>query len=137
MIQDITVQRISKNKNIPSTVMMKKFAKHALGKKPAEITLRIINKTESAALNHAYRNKNYPTNVLSFPYENSPIVMGDIVLCAALIPDNIEKWAHLIIHGVLHLMGYDHETDKDAQKMESLEIKLLHQLGYQNPYETL
>ncbi|HEV2614059.1 MAG TPA: rRNA maturation RNase YbeY [Gammaproteobacteria bacterium] len=134
MTQAIHIQKISKNKNIPSTPLIKKIATQVLKNKKAEITIRIINKKESAELNHSYRDKNYPTNVLSFVYETNPIIMGDIVLCAQLIPTK-EKWAHLIVHGLLHLMGYDHETDKDAKKMESLEIKLLHQLGFGNPYK--
>ena len=134
MGQLIVIQKISKHKNIPSTTLLKKFIKHTLKNKKAEIVIRIINKKESAELNHSYRNKNYPTNVLSFVYQTKPIIMGDIVLCAQLIPTK-EKWAHLVIHGVLHLMGYDHETDKDANHMESLEIKLLSQLGFGNPYK--
>lgn len=134
MGQQIVIQKISKLKSIPSTPLIKKWVKHTLKNKHAEITVRIINKKESAELNHSYRDKNYPTNVLSFVYETKPIIMGDIVLCAQLIPTK-EKWAHLIVHGLLHLMGYDHETDKDADKMESLEIKLLHQLGFANPYK--
>lgn len=133
MGQLIHIQKVSKNKNIPSSALMKKWVQHTLKNKRAEMTLRIVNKKESAELNHSYRDKNYPTNILSFVYENKPI-MGDIVLCAQLIPTK-EKWAHLIVHGVLHLMGYDHETSKDAEKMESLEIKLLRQLGFENPYK--
>jgi len=134
MAQSIYIQKISKNKNIPSAPIIKKWIAHTLKNKKAEITVRIINKKESAELNHSYRNKNYPTNVLSFVYQTKSIIMGDIVLCAQLIPTK-EKWAHLVIHGVLHLMGYDHETDKDAHHMESLEIKLLSQLGFGNPYK--
>jgi probable rRNA maturation factor len=134
MLQKIYIQKISKNKLIPSDRLIKKWVTHTLGKKSAEMTIRIINKKESAELNHSYRDKNYPTNVLSFVYETRPIIMGDIVLCAQLIPTK-EKWAHLIVHGALHLMGYDHETKKDATKMETLEIKLLKQLGFGNPYK--
>ena len=134
MGQLIVIQKISKNKNIPSNPLIKKWVFHTLKNKKAEITIRIINKKESAELNHSYRNKNYPTNVLSFVYESKPIIMGDIVLCAQLIPTK-EKWAHLITHGILHIMGYDHETAKDANIMESLEIKLLDQLGFGNPYK--
>lgn len=134
MLQKIYIQKISKLKTIPSDRLIKKWVTHTLGKKSAEITLRVVNKKESAELNHSYRNKNYPTNVLSFVYEIKPIIMGDIVLCAQLISGK-ENWAHLIVHGVLHLMGYDHETRKDATTMENVEIKVLKQLGFGNPYK--
>lgn len=134
MAPQIYIQKISKAKSIPSDRLIKKWVLHSLGKKSAKMTIRVVNKSESATLNHEFRDKNYPTNVLSFVYETKPIIMGDIVLCAQLIPTQ-EKWAHLIVHGVLHLMGYDHETSKDAAKMETLEIKLLKQLGFANPYK--
>ena len=133
MGQIIHIQKISKLKNIPSAALLKKWLTHALKNKSAEITVRIVNNSESQKLNHHYRDKNYPTNILSFPYDSDPLA-GDMVLCAPLISSKSE-WAHLIIHGTLHLMGYDHETPKDAFKMESLEIKLLSQLGFDNPYK--
>ncbi len=133
MGQIIHIQKISKLKHIPSTALLKKWISHTLKKKPAEMTVRIVNNSESQKLNHHYRDKNYPTNILSFPYQTDP-VEGDMVLCAPLILTK-EKWAHLIVHGTLHLMGYDHETPKEAVQMESLEIKLLSQLGFDNPYE--
>ncbi|MDX2164699.1 MAG: rRNA maturation RNase YbeY [Gammaproteobacteria bacterium] len=133
MGQLIHIQKISQRKHIPSGTLIKKWVKHTLKNKSAEITVRIVNNTESQKLNHHYRDKNYPTNILSFPYESDPLA-GDMVLCAPLISTKAE-WAHLIIHGTLHLMGYDHDTPKDAFKMESLEIKLLSQLGFDNPYK--
>ena len=133
MSQVIHIQKVSQRKHIPSSVLIKKWVKHALKNSMAEITVRIVNNSESQKLNHHYRDKNYPTNILSFPYESDPIE-GDMVLCAPLIKTKAE-WAHLIIHGTLHLMGLDHETPKDAFKMESLEIKLLSQLGFDNPYK--
>jgi probable rRNA maturation factor len=132
--QKIIIQKISKLKAIPTDTLIKKLVKKTLGNKSAEIVIRVVNKSESMKLNTKYRNKSYPTNVLSFDYQLKPTIMGDIVLCAQLIPTP-EKWAHLIVHGVLHLMGFDHETQKDAHKMETLEIKLLHQLGFENPYK--
>ena len=126
----IIVQKISRLKNIPSETLIKQWVIHALQKKKlintATITIRIINKTESAALNYQYRHKTGPTNVLSFVYNHSPVT-GDIVLCAPLI----KNWPYLIIHGVLHLRGFDHIHDKDAFKMEALETKLLTQLGFE------
>ncbi len=114
-----------------------------------EITIRIVDTVESQMLNKQYRNKNKPTNVLSFPFENFPNItiseniLGDLVLCAPVIIREaqeqgkpiISHWAHMTIHGLLHLLGYDHINEADAQKMETLEIDLLQQLGYKNPYE--
>lgn len=133
MGQRIHIQKISRRKQIPSTALLKKWILHTLKNKSAEITLRIVGAAESQKLNHHYRDKNYPTNILSFPYQSHPIE-GDMVLCAPLITSKAE-WAHLIVHGTLHLMGYDHETPQEAFKMESREIKLLAQLGFDNPYK--
>jgi probable rRNA maturation factor len=117
-------------------------------KKKAEVTIRIVNKNEIAKLNEAYRNKNYPTNVLSFPLEvkqNIPMkfpLLGDIVVCANVVSEEAKQqgkpikshWAHMIVHGTLHLLGFDHEIDEDAEKMETLEIAILQQLKIANPY---
>lgn len=115
-----------------------------------EVTVRIVDNEESQQLNNDYRGKNQPTNVLSFPFEH-PIdlpaeaelsLLGDLVICLPkVIAEAAEQqkpvlnhWAHLVIHGMLHLQGYDHETDQEAELMESLEIKLLAKLGISNPY---
>ena len=111
----------------------------------AEVTLRIVNEVESTALNEAYRHKQGPTNVLSFPFVAPPEVesalLGDIVICAPVVlreavvqgktPE--AHWAHLVAHGVLHLLGYDHD-ETQAEAMESLEIRILAGLGYPDPY---
>ena len=110
--------------------------------KHAEITIRIVSTDESKNLNHIYRKKKYPTNVLSFLIHDEPHLIGDIVLCAPIVEKealdqnkNLEAhYAHLIIHGALHLYGYDHENKKDADIMEAKEIKILKELGYKNPY---
>jgi probable rRNA maturation factor len=101
-------------------------------------------------LNSTYRQKTGPTNVLSFPFDlpediqlDMPI-LGDIVVCADVVNREAQEqhktldvhWAHMIIHGVFHLLGYDHETDHDAEKMERLEINVMQSLGFNNPYET-
>ncbi len=115
----------------------------------AEVCFRIVDKNEIQTLNHLYRTKNTPTNVLSFPSERPKDIpqksfyLGDIILCAEIIQEEaleqnkaIEAhWAHMAIHGLLHLLGYDHIQDKDAHVMETLEIQLLEQLGWTNPYE--
>ena len=108
----------------------------------AEITIRIVGSDESKNLNTIYRKKKYPTNVLSFLVDDAHHLIGDIVLCAPVIEEeardqskNLEAhYAHLIIHGALHLYGYDHENKKDAEIMEEKEIKILTKLGYKNPY---
>jgi probable rRNA maturation factor len=108
----------------------------------AEITIRIVDNDESKNLNTIYRKKKYPTNVLSFLVHDEDHLIGDIVLCAPVIEKealeqlkNLEAhYAHLIIHGALHLYGYDHENKKDAEIMEEKEIKILTQLGFKNPY---
>ena len=113
--------------------------------KDAELTIRIVNEAESTALNETYRHKQGPTNVLSFPFEAPPEVesalLGDIVICAPVVlreavvqgktPE--AHWAHLVAHGVLHLLGYDHD-EAQAEAMESLEIRILAGLGYPDPY---
>jgi probable rRNA maturation factor len=113
---------------------------------PAEISIRIVDADESAHLNHTYRGKSGATNVLSFPADIPEVVqsnlLGDLVICASVLEQEAREqakpllahWAHITLHGVLHLLGFDHQNDDDAQLMESLEINLLKQLGYDNPY---
>lgn len=119
----------------------------------AEVVVRLVGEQESAELNEAYRQKKGPTNVLSFPFERPeglPVdallndTLGDLVICAPVVlseaadqgKTTLAHWAHMVIHGCLHLQGYDHVNAKDAQVMEALEIKLLEQIGISNPYES-
>jgi len=109
-------------------------------------SLQILGKEEMQVLNRDYRGKDKPTNVLSFPMRLPEQVeinlLGDIALCAKIINDEAEQqeksreahWAHMVVHGMLHLQGYDHEQDSDAQAMESLEIQILNKIGFENPY---
>ncbi|MBE0506029.1 MAG: rRNA maturation RNase YbeY [Marinospirillum sp.] len=116
----------------------------------AEVTLRIVDDEESQQLNRDYRGKNKPTNVLSFPFE-SPIdlppeaelsLLGDLVICLPQVlreaaeqqKPALHHWAHLVIHGMLHLQGYDHEDEEEAQYMEAKEVQLLAQLNIPDPY---
>ncbi len=111
-----------------------------------ELTIRLVDSEEIRTLNRDFRQKDKTTNVLSFPFENSveldvPL-LGDIVICAEVVyneaqiqhKDPEEHWAHMVIHGTLHLLGYDHIDEKEAEEMEALEITILTDLGYTNPY---
>lgn len=112
---------------------------------PAQITLRIVDAQEGRALNLAYRQKDYATNVLTFAYtedEEAEETQADIILCTDILQREaseqnksvLEHCAHLVVHGVLHAQGYDHEEDEEAEEMESLEIEILEKLGFANPY---
>jgi probable rRNA maturation factor len=111
-----------------------------------EVCIKIIDETESQDLNNTYRQKDKPTNVLSFPSEIPDFIksthLGDLAICAPLVEQEAEQqnkvvqnhWAHLTIHGCLHLLGYDHIEDNEAEEMEALEVKLLAELKIGNPY---
>ena len=112
----------------------------------AQLTIRITDEAEIQELNRTYRHQDKPTNVLSFPFEAPPGIdiplLGDIVICAAVVAAEATEqgkpleahWAHMVIHGTLHLLGHDHIEDDEAEAMEGLEIALLAGLGYANPY---
>lgn len=112
-----------------------------------ELTIRLAEIKESQELNYQYRDKNKPTNVLSFPFEVPEGVelnlLGDLIICSDIVEQEaneqnkaiIDHWAHLVIHGCLHLVGFDHISDDEAEEMESLEISILAKLGINNPYE--
>ncbi|WP_306607291.1 rRNA maturation RNase YbeY [Azonexus sp.] len=108
-----------------------------------EVTIRLVDTEEGQTLNHEYRGKDYATNVLSFPYETEPVVMGDLVICPSIVAKEASEqkkpldahYAHLTVHGMLHLQGWDHENDDDAQAMENEEKDILAALGYPDPYQ--
>ena len=108
----------------------------------ADICIRMVDQQESANLNQSYRHKAGATNVLSFCYQQQPL-HGDLAICAAVLEHEanmlncplMEYWAHIVIHGALHLLGYDHQIDADAKRMEALESQLLKTLGYADPYQ--
>ncbi len=136
------------NSQLPSEDQFNQWfteAVHAF-QQDAEITIRIVDEEESQSLNRDYRGKDKPTNVLSFPFEIPKGIeinlLGDLVICRQVVEkeakeqekDLIAHWAHMVIHGSLHLLGYDHIDDDDAEEMESLEITILSKLGFENPY---
>ena len=107
-----------------------------------EITVRIVDAEEGQALNREYRQKDYATNVLTFDYTQEPVVTADLVLCAPVIAKEAkaqkktleEHYAHMIVHGVLHAQGWDHELDEDGEVMELRETDIMARLGFKNPY---
>ncbi len=107
-----------------------------------EITIRLVEADEGQALNNEYRGKDYATNVLSFPYDTEPVVSGDLVICPSVVAREANEqnkplaahYAHLTVHGMLHLQGWDHENDDDAQAMETEETEILAALDYPDPY---
>ncbi len=138
---DASIQFASDDKNLPTPSQFRKWAKAAL-RVDTEVTIRIVDETEGRELNHIYRNKDYATNVLTFPLTEEPHLMGDIIICAPVVAketkeqnkDLLAHYAHLTVHGILHLHGYDHETDAQAELMEGLETAIVTKLGYASPY---
>jgi probable rRNA maturation factor len=118
----------------------------ALERSPLALTVRVVDEEEMAKLNRQYRGRNQPTNVLSFPMDPLPGIgtdlLGDIVVCGPVVDREAEiqhklptgHWAHMVVHGMLHLFGYDHESDQDATAMEALEKSVLVGLGFSDPY---
>lgn len=148
MIIKINLQTAYSKNDMPTLNDFKKWASETLRGRTNknELTIRIVDEQESEQLNKQYRLKSGPTNILSFPYEDLPNVknnlIGDLVICAPLVEQEANKykktsqahWAHLTIHGCLHLLGYDHIKESDSQLMESVEISLLKKLGFKDPY---
>ena len=120
---------------------VQRWLRAALGH-PAELTVRIVGDDEGQALNRDFRGKDYATNVLTFDYEQTPLVMADLVLAAGVIEREAaelgipvaDHYAHLLVHGALHAQGFDHEDDADAAVMEARETEILRRLGLADPY---
>jgi probable rRNA maturation factor len=118
-----------------------RWIRHALAV-DGEITVRIVGEAEGRQLNRSYRAKDYATNVLTFDYDDDPVVLADLVLCAPVVErEAVEQgksleahYAHLVVHGVLHAQGWDHENAREARRMEAKETALLLRLGYDDPY---
>ena len=144
----VDVEDVSGAPGVPAAAELARWAEAALAgrREEAELSIRIVGEAESAELNDTYRHKSGPTNVLSFPAELPPGVpvaaLGDLVICAPVVAREAAAqgkapaahWAHMVVHGCLHLMGYDHEDDAQAAQMEPLETAILGDLGYPDPY---
>ncbi|MBT8062841.1 MAG: rRNA maturation RNase YbeY [Xanthomonadales bacterium] len=157
MSHQVNIQRMTLAGDTPGDADFRRWAIAGLSesKFPAEVTIRVVGKRESRKLNRQYRGKNHPTNVLSFPSDlpmdlvrtladegaNAPL--GDLVLCAPVVvaeaaeqkKSAADHWAHMVVHGVLHLQGFDHQVAREAQLMERREIEILSTLGVSDPYQ--
>jgi probable rRNA maturation factor len=119
-----------------------RWLRAALGGTPAELAVRIVDAEEGQRLNREFRHKDYATNVLTFDYAREPAVVADLVLCAPVVEAEAvaqdrpleAHYAHLVVHGALHALGYDHEVEADAEAMEARESELLCALGYADPH---
>jgi len=146
----IIIQQAAEKSAAPKPSHLRKWAETALARKleTAEVTIRLVSLDEMTDLNKRFRYKDGPTNVLSFPFDmpheidlEVPI-LGDIVICSDIVNKEATEqnktaeahWAHMVVHGIFHLLGYDHQTDQEALVMESLEIEILQQLGFSDPY---
>ena len=136
----LAVQYAVATEGLPTRAQVRRWVKAALAS-DAEITVRFVDTEEGQALNRDYRGKDYATNVLSFIYESAPVA-GDLVVCVPVVVREAQAqhksaaahYAHLVVHGVLHLQGFEHETDADAQAMEARETEIVTRLGYADPY---
>ncbi|CAD5379827.1 putative metal-dependent hydrolase [Pseudomonas sp. OF001] len=146
---ELDLQLASTAAELPGEAQLRRWCELALRQRtaPSELTIRIVDEAEGRELNRTWRGKDYATNVLSFPAEvpegilDIPL-LGDLVICAQVVAREAAEqgkaadahWAHLTIHGCLHLLGYDHIDDDEAEEMEALERQLLAELGYPDPY---
>ncbi len=138
---DFSLQLASAAADIPAAAQFKRWVRAAL-RVETSLTIRIVDEAEGQQLNAAYRGRDYATNVLTFPLTEEPMLMGDIVICAPVVAREaleqgkplLAHYAHMTVHGVLHLHGYDHEVDAQAELMEAMEIAVMQTLGFANPY---
>jgi probable rRNA maturation factor len=137
----VTVQFATDAEALPSPARFRRWARAALTR-AARITLRVVGAREARALNKRYRRRDYATNVLTFVYADERPLAGDIAICAPVVRREARAqkigadahYAHLTVHGVLHLQGHDHLRARDAERMEQLEARILKKLGYPDPY---
>ncbi len=149
MTLELDVQYADGVREAPATDDFRRWAEAALEERraDAELSIRVVDEAEGRALNRDYRGRDYATNVLSFPADLPEDIgvalLGDLVLCAPVVAREaaeqgkpaIAHWAHLTVHGCLHLLDFDHETESDANVMESLETEIMARLGYPDPYQ--
>ena len=139
----IAVQNASTARNVPTPARIRQWARAALSV-DARVTIRIVGQAEGRLLNRSYRRKDYATNVLTFVFRDHAPLEGDLALCAPVITREARMqrkpvtahYAHMIVHGLLHLQGYDHENNQDAAVMERRERTLLARFGYPDPYQS-
>jgi probable rRNA maturation factor len=148
-VNDLDIQIVSQSKQLPDQDQFQYWVDAVLKDETqdSELVIRIVDEAEMIQFNEQYRDKKGSTNILSFPFEVPEGVdsnlLGDILVCAAVVEKEAHQqhkeldhhWAHMIVHGVLHLLGYDHVDDQDAEEMEALEIKILKKIKIKNPYE--
>ncbi len=138
---NLSVQYACAREGLPLRADFVRWARAAL-EGGGEIVIRLVDDEEGLALNREYRGKDTATNVLSFPYDAGPPVMGDLVICPAVVAREAAEqmkpleahYAHLTVHGMLHLQGWDHDNEEDAQAMEDKEREILAAMGYPDPY---
>ncbi len=138
---ELTVQYAAENDQLPARRKLRAWVKAAL-RRDAEVTLRLVDAEEGRTLNRQYRGRDHATNVLTFAYTDTDPLSGDIALCVPLVEREAREqhkraeahYAHLVVHGMLHLQGYDHEKAEDARVMEILETQIVTALGYADPY---
>jgi probable rRNA maturation factor len=137
----LSVQYASNARNLPTRQQFRRWVKIAL-EQDVQMALRIVNEAEGRELNRGYRGKDYATNVLTFVYDDTSPIYGDVVICAPVVAreakeqgkDLLAHYAHLTLHAALHLQGYDHEKTREAEKMEARETALMLKLRYPAPY---
>ncbi len=140
----LSVQYASDASDLPTRYQLRRWATLAL-QRNAAMTIRMVDEAEGRELNKKFRGKNYATNVLTFINEKAEVLYGDIVICAPVVEKEaltqhkalLAHYAHLVLHAVLHLQGYDHEDDEDAARMEARETALMAKLGYADPYQAV
>ena len=146
---DVAVSYALPRTGLPAAVSFRKWVAAALkGRiREADLAIRVVDAKEGQSLNRHYRGKDYATNVLSFPYAHvrgeRSSMLGDLAICPAVVAREAREqgkplaahWAHMVVHGTLHLIGYDHENERDAGHMEAIERRVLARLGIPNPYE--
>lgn len=147
---ELDLQQATEATRLPAHEDFERWIRLALGDRldDTELTIRLVDREESRVLNRDYRGKDSATNVLSFPFEAPPGIelnlLGDLVICVPVVVEEADAqhkpldhhWAHLVIHGILHLLGHDHQNEPQGEAMEALETELLQTLGIPDPYQS-